>query len=107
MSREDAYREAVARVERKKAAFLSTACAAKARITPARLKQDARDKATETLLSSTAYAAAKVQQRPVASTAAAGAFLILLMRRPIGTLFGRLYVRMRNRIPATSETDDG
>jgi hypothetical protein len=107
MSREYLYREAAARSDQKKAAFLSSALAAKARVTPARLKQDAKDKATGTLLDGAAYTAAKVRQRPAATAAAAGALLLYVMRRPLGRLFGRIYVRIRNRTPEISETDDG
>ncbi|AEG48243.1 hypothetical protein Sphch_0548 [Sphingobium chlorophenolicum L-1] len=97
MKREQAYRDATALADARKAAFLSSALAAKARVAPARLKQDARDKTTETLLDGTAYAAAKVRQRPAATAAAVGALALYLMRRPLGSLFQRLYVRIRNR----------
>lgn len=107
MSQEEAYRAASARADQRKAAFLSSAQAVKARVTPARLKQDAKDKATETLLDGAAYAAAKVQQRPTATAAAMAALGIYLMRRPIGALFRRIYVRISNRTEETSETDDG
>lgn len=107
MNQEDAYRAASARADQRKAAFLSSAQAVKARVTPARLKQDAKDKATETLLDGAAYAAAKVQQRPTATAAAMAALGIYLMRRPIGALFRRIYVRISNRTEETSETDDG
>lgn len=107
MSREDAYRAALAQSEQKKVAFLSSARAAKARMSPARLKHDARTKATGAMLDGTAYVAAKVQQRPVATTAAAGALLLYFLRRPLGTFLGRMYVRIRNRKPNNSETDDG
>lgn len=107
MNREDAYRAASAQAEARKSAFLSSAQAARARVAPARLKQDARDKATETLLDGAAYAAAKVQQRPTATAAAVAALGIYLMRRPLGALFRRIYVRISNRTEETSETDDG
>lgn len=107
MKREEAYRDAVARADVRRTAFMSSALAAKARITPARLKQDAKGKATETLLDGTAYAAAKVRQRPAATAAAIGALALYLLRRPLGTLFQRIYVRIRNRTEETPETDDG
>ncbi|WP_313808689.1 hypothetical protein [Sphingobium sp.] len=107
MNREDAYRDAAARVDARKAALMSSALAAKARLAPARIRQDVRDKATETLLDGAAYAAAKVQQRPAATAAALGALVLYVMRRPLGTLFRRMYVRMRNGTETTSETDDG
>ncbi|WP_242123029.1 hypothetical protein [Sphingobium sp. Sx8-8] len=107
MSQEEAYRAASTRADERKAAFLNSAQAAKARIAPARLKQDAKDKATETLLDGAAYAAAKVQQRPTATAAATAALGLYLFRRPLGALFRRLYVRINNRKEDTSETDDG
>lgn len=107
MSALDSYREATVRAEQKKAAFLASARAAKARVTPARLKQDARTKAGETVQEGIALAAAKIGQRPVATGAAAGALLLFLMRRPLGSLFRRLYVRLGNRKDDYSETDDG
>jgi hypothetical protein len=107
MSPLDSYREATVRAEQKKAAFLASAEVAMARVAPARLKQDVRTKADETVREGIALAAAKVAQRPVATGAAAGAFLLFLMRRPIGSLFRRLYVRLGNRKDQFSEIDDG
>ncbi|WP_176595554.1 MULTISPECIES: hypothetical protein [Sphingobium] len=107
MKQEQVYREAAARADARKAALVSSALAAKARVAPARLKRDAKEKATETLLDGTAYAAAKVRQRPAATAAAVGALALYLLRRPLGTLFQRLYVRVRNRTEEISETDDG
>ncbi|WP_375195517.1 hypothetical protein [Sphingobium sp.] len=107
MSREEAFRAASTRAEERKSAFLSSAQAAKARVAPTRLKQDIRGKATETLLDGTAYAAAKIQQRPTATAAAVAALGIYLMRRPLGALFRRMYVRISNRTEETSETHDG
>ncbi|EPR16603.1 hypothetical protein M527_20215 [Sphingobium indicum IP26] len=107
MKREEAYRDAAARADARKAALLSSALAAKARVAPARLKQDAKDKATETLTGGVAHAAAQVRQRPAASAAAAGALAFYLLRRPLGALFRRIYVRISNRTEEISETDDG
>lgn len=84
MKQEQAYREAAARADARKAALVSSALAAKTRVAPARLKRDAKDKATETLLDGTAYAAAKVRQRPAATAAAVGALALYLLRRPLG-----------------------
>ncbi|WP_176591250.1 hypothetical protein [Sphingobium sp. EM0848] len=107
MSREEAYRAARAKAEERKATFLTAVQATKTRVTPERLKQDARDKITGTVLDGAAYAAAKVQQRPAATAAAVGAFALYAMRRPIGALFRRLYVRMSNRKEEISEIDHG
>lgn len=107
MSPEIAYREAAARAEERKAAFLSSAQVAKARVAPARLKEDVKGKARDTLSRGTASAKAKVQERPIAAAAAAGALALYVLRRPLGTLLHRLYVRARNRTPEHSEKDDG
>lgn len=107
MSREIAYRDAVARTDLARARLKNSADDAKARIAPARLKQDVVDKATGAVLNGIATGAAKAQQRPVAVGAAAGAFILFLFRRPLAALFGRLYVRISNPNPEYSETDDG
>ncbi len=107
MTREDAYRDAVARADARRAALVSSALAARARIAPARLKQDAKARAMATVMDGAAYAAAKVQQRPAATAAAAGALALYLLRRPLAALFRRIYVRTGNRTEETSETDNG
>jgi hypothetical protein len=107
MNQEAAYRDACTRADEQRARLAASAQAAKARIAPARLKQDAKNKVTATALDAAAYAAAKVQQRPVAIGAAAAAFGLFLARRPLAALFGRLYVRFRNRDTDLSEIDDG
>lgn len=107
MSPEQRYRQASAQAEERKATFLSSAAVAKARLTPARLTRDAKEKASETLSNGKAYLTAKVQERPVAVGAAAGALVLYLFRRPLSALFRRMVVRITNRSPDTSETDDG
>ncbi|HAF42691.1 MAG TPA: hypothetical protein DCG90_13150 [Sphingobium sp.] len=107
MTPEAAYRAASARAEEQRARLAQSAQAAATRIAPARLKRDAVSKLTSTALDGAAYAAAKVQQRPVAIGAAAAAFGLFLARRPLAALFGRLYVRFRNKDTDLSENDDG
>jgi hypothetical protein len=107
MSREEAYQAARVKAEERKATFLTTVQATRARVAPARIKQDVSDKITGTILDGAAYAAAKVQQRPAATAAAVGAFALYAMRRPIGALFRRLYVRISKRTEDISETDNG
>ncbi|WP_394440889.1 hypothetical protein ACGGKE_05870 [Sphingobium naphthae] len=107
---ESAYRAAIAHADAQRARLKESAQAAKARIAPARLKQDAKDKVSATALDGVAYVGAKVQQRPVA--AAAGGLGLFLARRPIGALLCGLYVRFRDRDIDphnidNSETDDG
>lgn len=100
MSREAAYREAIQQAEEKKAQFLLSAGAAKARVAPARLKQDAKDKVVSVAMDG----AAKVGQHPVAAGAGLTAFLLYLARRPLAALFRRLHIRFKNRNP---ENEDG
>ena len=60
-------------------------------------QQDAKDKVTATALDGVAYVGAKVQQRPIAVTAAVGALGLFMARRPITALLRRLYVRFHDR----------
>jgi len=107
MTQELAYREACARATLARAQMMSSATEAKARIAPARLAQDVKDKATGTVLGAVAQGAAKAHQRPVAVGAAAAAFALFLARRPIAALFERLYVRIRNTPTDMPENDHG
>lgn len=104
MSKQTDYRAATAHAEAAKARFMATLGEARQRIAPARLKSDARQKAAGLAIDAGQAARAGIRQRPVAIGAAAGALLLWLARRPIGTLFHRLYVRFKTR---NSETDDG
>ncbi|WP_062733839.1 hypothetical protein [Sphingobium abikonense] len=94
---ETAYRAAIAKAQAQKAQLVDSAQAAKERISPARLKQDAKDKVAATALDGVAYVGAKVQQRPIAIAAAAGALGLFMARRPIAALLRRLYVRIQDR----------
>lgn len=107
MTQQERYAEAIADVERKKAAFRSSAAAAKARIAPVRLKQDIKQKAADSLKNGGAQLAANVSERPIAYGAAGAALLVYLFRRPVSALFRRAYVRICNRTPEISENDDG
>lgn len=107
MNLESRYRAACERAYAAKGRLTLTAEDAKARITPAQLKQDAKDKVSGAIRGSIAQVAANVQQRPVAIGAAAAAFGLFLFRRPLAALFGRLYVRFRNTDADISENDDG
>ena len=107
MTQQQRYAQAAAEAERRKTAFLSSAAEAKARIAPARLKQDIKQKASEGLANGSAQLAAKVQERPIAFGAAGAALLLYLFRRPLSVLFRRAYVRIRNHSPEISENDDG
>lgn len=104
MSKPASYREATLRVHESKARLLSSLGNAKARVAPGRLMADAKAGAVSAIMDIPALAVAKARQRPAAVGAASVAFLLYLFRRPLGTLFGRLYVRWKNRNP---ETDNG
>ncbi len=106
MMAEDRYRAATAEAERRKAAFLSRISATKARLSPARIKQDAKDKLGTKLHGVRDHAAATATEHPVALGAAAGAFVLYLFRRPLSALFQRTYVRLTNSTPDQSEKDD-
>jgi hypothetical protein len=107
MNLESRYRAACDRADAAKGRLQLTAEEAKARITPARLKQDAKDKASGAVRGGIARIAAEAQQRPVAIGAAATALGLFLFRRPLAALFGRLYVRLKNTDTDNSENDDG
>ncbi|MCI4589974.1 hypothetical protein MOK15_07695 [Sphingobium sp. BYY-5] len=105
MNQETAYREACARAEEQRARLIDSTQAAVARVAPDRLKQDAIGKAKASALQGVAFVTAKMQKRPVAIGAAATAFGLFLMRRPLAALFSRLYVRFRNRQTDLTEID--
>ena len=105
MTQELAYQQACARADQARAQLQASASDAKARIAPARLAQDAKNKATGAILDMVAQGAAKAQQRPVAVGAAATAFALFLARRPLAALFRRLYVRLRSTQTQLPEND--
>lgn len=107
MSQEQAYRDAVVRADAARARLRDSAEAAKARIAPARLKQDAKDKIKGAALDVVAKGAAQARERPYAIGGAVIAFGLYLARRPLLNLFQRLYVRFTETYPEHSETDDG
>lgn len=107
MNLTERYRQAEARADERRAQFLASASAAKARIAPAQLKQDAKQKAADSLANGRDYITAKVQERPIAAGAAAAALVIYLFRRPLSALFKRTYVWVTNRHPERAETDNG
>ena len=107
MNLETRYREACDRADAARDRFRLTSEQAKARVAPARLKQDVKDKVNDAVLNGVAQAAAKAHQRPVAVGAAAAAFGLFLARRPLAALFRRLYVRFQDTQTDNSENDDG
>lgn len=107
MRMEQAYRDAVDRADAARARLRESADVAKARIAPARLKQDAKDKIKNAALNAVASGAAQARARPYAIGGAVAAFGLYLARRPLLNLFHRLYVRLAETSPEHSETDDG
>ncbi|MEJ7927665.1 hypothetical protein WG908_12975 [Sphingobium sp. AN641] len=104
MSSEEAYRAATERAEARRAALLDSIAAATARVTPARLRADAKDKVTQGMMALGTKTGDMVRDRPVMVAATASALVAYLARRPIAALFKRLYVRVRDR---NSENDNG
>jgi hypothetical protein len=107
MTLETRYREACERADAARGRLTLSADAAKDRITPARMKQDLKDKSSDAVKNGIARLGAKARQRPVAIGAAVAAFGLFLARRPLTALFGRLYVRLKNASTDNLETDDG
>lgn len=104
MTRLEAYRAACARAIVARTRLNDSAAVARARLTPARLKQDARDYAVQTMTDAGHRAARWVRAHPIAVGAATAAFIVYLARRPLAALFGRLHVRWKTR---NSENDHG
>lgn len=109
MSRTNRYRIAIARAEARRTAFLASAADAKARVAPARLKSDLKEKLVMSISDAGQSVANTVRTRPVASVAVAATVGAWFARRPIAALFRRLYVRLGHPDTAldNSETDNG
>lgn len=106
MSRKEKFQAASDLVEARRSLFLANLKAARARLSPARLKADARDRVVHGLVDAGHNVRRTVQERPVATTAAALALGAYLARRPLAALFHRLYVRLRNGPDAHSISED-
>lgn len=102
-----AYRAACDRADAARRQLQNSANRAKERLSPAALKQDAKDGISGAVRNVATNLTAKARQRPVATGAAAGAFLLYLGRRPLAALFRRLYVRLHDSQTQESETQDG
>ena len=109
MSRIDLYRMATARAQSQRAALMASAADAKARIAPARLKSDVKEKLVTTISDVGQSVADTARARPVAATAVALGLVAWFARRPIAALFGRLFVRFRHpdNDADMMETDNG
>ncbi|MBB3980979.1 hypothetical protein GGR44_000610 [Sphingobium fontiphilum] len=104
MNRQESYRAACARAIAARTRLNDSVAVARVRLTPARLKRDARDQAVQTVTDAGHRAVRSVRAHPVATAAAATAFIAYLARRPLAALFGRLHVRWKTR---NSENDHG
>ncbi len=107
MSDGTSYREASARAQIAKERFTASAKAAKARVMPARLKQDVVTKIKKSASDTVSNTTAKVRENPIATSAAGGAFLLFLARRPLLALLRKSYVRCRKSYFKDMETDNG
>jgi hypothetical protein len=111
MSGKETYAQACIRARAARARLHDSLSATGARITPARLKADLRDKTVQGVVEAGRNVQAAVRSRPLAASAAGIAFIAYLARRPLGTLFHRLFVRIRDRREdrhlSESETDNG
>jgi DNA-binding IclR family transcriptional regulator len=107
MTAQTSYREAVARAEIAKAQLRKSAQDTKERVSPARLKQDVKDKISGAAKRGVTRVSDKARQNPVAVGAAGTAFILFLARRPLTALFKRLYVRFTNARSHELENDNG
>lgn len=107
MSDAMSYREACARAQIAKERFAASANNAKARVKPARLKQDVVNKVKKSASDTISNSADKVREHPVAAGAAGGAFLLFLAQRPLLALLRKSYVRCRKSYFKNMETHNG
>ncbi|MDX3899440.1 MAG: hypothetical protein QHC40_02840 [Sphingobium sp.] len=111
MSEDMAYRAACERARARRAALTDSAHAAAARIAPARLREDLREKVVQGAHNTVHKLQAGARKRPVAAGAAGIALIAWFARRPLWTLLRRLFVdesdeELRDDRPS-SETDNG
>ncbi len=107
MTDTQSYRDACAKAQIAKDRLAASADEAKARIAPARLKQDVVGKIKASACSMLSNTKAKAREHSVATSAAGGAFLLFLARRPLWALLRRSYVRVRTAYSRDTETDNG
>jgi hypothetical protein len=107
MTDETSYHAARLRADEAKERFMESVQAAKARVAPARLKQDAKDKISGAARNSVAKVKATARERPAVAAAWGAALLLFFARRPVAALFRRLYVRFGNPQPDSMENDHG
>ncbi|MDX3910002.1 MAG: hypothetical protein QHC67_09295 [Sphingobium sp.] len=96
------YQAAVQRAEAKKASFLANTQLARARVSPSRLKDDAKSSAQKAWHDGNEKAQDTARQHPVAVGAAGVGLIAYLFRRPLYRLVKRGFARL-NR-PAEPES---
>ncbi len=111
MSVKDSYRAACERADARRARLLDSLRATTARISPDRLRSDVRAKVVNGALDTAHTLRTAVRERPVAASAAGIALVAWLARRPLWTLFRRLFVEKTDEDQQDDrpqpETDDG
>ena len=103
------YQDACARASVARTQLKNSLSVAKMRIMPDRLKADVRNKIVQSAVGAGQSIQTAVKERPVAASATGIAFIAYLARRPLRTLFHRLFVRVRNGQDnrRNSENDNG
>ena len=93
------YQAAVQKAAAKKASFLANAQLARARVSPSRLKSDAKEGIVSAFHSSNEKAQDTVRRHPVAAGAAGVGLIAYLFRRPLCRLVKRGYARATRPSP--------
>jgi hypothetical protein len=107
MTDEISYQAARLRAENAKARFMDSVQVAKARVAPARLRQDVKDKISATAHNSVAKVKMTARERPAVAAAWGAGLLLFFGRKPLAALFRRLYVRFGKPQPDSMENDHG
>ena len=103
MSSHSEYQAAATKAEAKKASFFTNAQIARERVSPGRLKSDAKAKVKQSLHDGNAKAQDTVREHPVAFAAAGLGLVAYLFRRPLCRLVKGSYGRLKQRArPAPS-----
>lgn len=95
MSAREEYLVAVATAETKKQSFFANAQIARARVSPKRLKNDAKAKLGHAIQTGREKASDTVQHHPVATGFVGAGIVAYLFRRPLYRMTRRLWIRFR------------
>lgn len=103
------YHDACSHASAARAQLKNSLGVAKMRIMPDRLKADVRNKIVQSAVDASQSIRTTVKKHPVAASATGIALIAYLARRPLRTLFHRLFVRSRDEQDnrSNSETDNG